>query len=160
MLTVNIICIGKLKETYWREACAEYQKRLSAFCRLQIIELNEVRTPAEPSAAQIAQVVEREGEQIIARLPSGGAVVPLCIEGKELSSEALSEFLQQAPLRGKSEVSFLIGGSYGLSDAAKAQGELRLSMSRMTFPHQLARVMLLEQLYRAFQIAGHGKYHK
>ena len=160
MLTVNIICIGKLKETYWREACAEYQKRLSAFCRLQIIELNEVRTPAEPSAAQIAQVVEREGEQIIARLPSGGAFVPLCIEGKELSSEALSEFLQQAPLRGKSEVSFLIGGSYGLSDAAKAQGELRLSMSRMTFPHQLARVMLLEQLYRAFQIAGHGKYHK
>ena len=160
MLTVNIICIGKLKETYWREACAEYQKRLSAFCRLQIIELSEVRTPAEPSAAQIAQVIEREGEQILAKLPSAGVVVPLCIEGKELSSEALSEFLQQAPLRGKSEVSFLIGGSYGLSDAAKAQGEIRLSMSRMTFPHQLARVMLLEQLYRAFQIAGHGKYHK
>lgn len=160
MLTVNLICIGKLKETYWREACAEYQKRLSAFCRLQIIELGEVRSPDQPSAAQIAQVIEREGELILSKLPGGGAVLPMCIEGKELSSEALSEFLQEVPLQGKSEISFIIGGSFGLSDAVKARGALRLSMSRMTFPHQLARVMLLEQIYRAFQIANHSKYHK
>ncbi len=160
MLTVNLICIGKLKETYWREACAEYQKRLSAFCRLQIIELGEVRSPDQPSAAQIAQVIEREGELILSKLPGGGAVLPMCIEGKELSSEALSEFLQEVPLQGKSAVSFIIGGSFGLSDAVKAHGDLRLSMSRMTFPHQLARVMLLEQIYRAFQIANHSKYHK
>ena len=160
MLTVNLICIGKLKEAYWRDACTEYQKRLSAFCRLQIIELSEVRAPEQPSAAQIAQVVEREGALILSKLPAGGAVLPMCIEGKELTSEGLSAVLQELPLEGKSAVSFIIGGSFGLSDAVKARGDIRLSMSRMTFPHQLARVMLLEQVYRAFQIANNSKYHK
>lgn len=160
MLTVNLICIGKLKEAFWREACAEYQKRLSVFCRLQIIELSEVRAPEQPSAAQISQVVEREGAHILSKLPVGGAILPMCIEGKELTSEALSTVLQELPLQGKSVVSFIIGGSFGLSDAVKAKGDLRLSMSRMTFPHQLARVMLLEQIYRAFQIANNSKYHK
>ncbi len=160
MLTVNIICIGKLKEEYWRKASAEYIKRLSAFCKIQVIELAETRIEEHPSAAQIAQVIESEGKTILSKLPAGGAVIPLCIEGKEVGSEELSALLQKLPLEGKSTVSFVIGGSYGLSEAVKQRGKIRLSMSKMTFPHQLARVMLLEQIYRGFQIAGNGKYHK
>ena len=160
MMTVNLICIGKLKEEYWRNACAEYAKRLSAFCKLQIVELNEIRTPDRPSPAQTARVVESEGEQILSRLPQGGAVIPMCIEGRELSSTQLSEYLQKLPLEGKSTASFIIGGSCGLSNAVKQRGDIKISMSKMTFPHQLARVMLLEQIYRAFQISSGGKYHK
>lgn len=160
MMTVNLICIGKLKEQYWRQACEEYAKRLSGFCRLQIMELPECRLPSEPSAAQIEQAVEREGEDILSKLPSGGAVLPMCIEGDPLSSEQLSQYLSKLSVEGTSTVSFVIGGSFGLSRAVKKRGTLRLSMSAMTFPHQLARVMLLEQIYRAFQIAGNGKYHK
>ena len=160
MLAVNVICIGKLKEEYWRKACEEYAKRLSAFCKLQMIELAETKISDNPSPAQITQVIKSEGEKILAKLPAGGAVIPLCIEGKQLDSPAMSELLQKIPLEGKSSVSFIIGGSYGLSEAVKAAGTVRLSMSKMTFPHQMARVMLLEQIYRGFQIAGNGKYHK
>lgn len=160
MLTVNLICIGKLKEDYWRKACAEYEKRLSGFCKLQILELAETRTPDNPSPAQTAQVIESEGRLILSKLPAGGAVIPMCIEGKELDSVELSRLLERLPLEGKSTVSFVIGGSCGLSDAVKQRGEVKLSMSKMTFPHQLARVMLLEQIYRAFQISAGGKYHK
>ncbi len=160
MLTVNLICIGKLKEDYWRKACAEYEKRLSGFCKLQILELAETRTPDNPSPAQTAQVIESEGRLILSKLPVGGAVIPMCIEGKELDSVGLSRLLEWLPLEGKSTVSFVIGGSCGLSDAVKQRGEVKLSMSKMTFPHQLARVMLLEQIYRAFQISAGGKYHK
>ncbi len=123
MLTVNIICIGKLKEEYWRSACAEYEKRLSSFCRLRTIELSETRAPEHPSPAQIAKVVESEGKLILSKLPSGGAVIPLCIEGKELNSPELSALLEQYPLEGKSEVTFIIGGSCGLSDAVKQRGK-------------------------------------
>lgn len=159
MLTVNLICIGKLKERYWREACAEYQKRLGAFCRLNLLELNEYKLPASPSDSQIARCIEEEGREILSRL-GGGKVVALCIEGKELSSPELSQMLEQAALAGESTVNFVIGGSYGLSDEVKRRAGVRLSMSPMTFPHQLARVMLLEQVYRAFQISANGKYHK
>ncbi len=160
MLTVNLYCVGKLKEEYWRKASAEYEKRLSAFCRLQIIELPETRVPENPSPAQIEQVLQAEGKQFLAKLPEGGAVIPLCIEGKQLDSVQFSRLLEEIPLSGKSTVSFLIGGSHGLADAVKARGERKLSISPMTFPHQLARVMLLEQIYRAFQITAGGKYHK
>ena len=160
MLAVNVICIGKLKEEYWRKACEEYAKRLSTFCKLQIIELAETKISDNPSPAQIAQVIESEGERILAKLPAGGAVIPLCIEGKLVDSPAMSDLLQKIPLEGKSTVSFIIGGSYGLSEAVKQTGAMRLSMSKMTFPHQMARVMLLEQIYRGFQFAGNGKYHK
>ena len=159
MLTVNLICIGKLKERYWREACAEYQKRLGAFCRLNVLELSEYRLPADPSDSQIARCIEEEGKAILNRLP-GGRAAALCIEGKELSSPELAGLLEQTALHGESAVSFIIGGSYGLSEPVKRRAELRLSMSPMTFPHQLARVMLLEQIYRAFQINANGKYHK
>ncbi|MBQ4153387.1 MAG: 23S rRNA (pseudouridine(1915)-N(3))-methyltransferase RlmH [Oscillospiraceae bacterium] len=160
MLTVNLICIGKLKEEYWRKASAEYEKRLSGFCKLQIIELPETRTPDNPSPAQTAQVIESEGKLILQKLPAGGAVIPMCIEGKEYDSVELSRLLERFPLEGKSTVSFVIGGSCGLSDAVKARGDVKLSMSKLTFPHQLARIMLLEQIYRSFQISSGGKYHK
>lgn len=160
MLHIKIICIGKLKEPYLREACAEYQKRLSAFCRLEIDELPAARMPDAPSAAQIDAALAQEGERILARIPSGAYVYAMCIEGAQRPSGQFSAELQKLAVGGVSSVCFLIGGSWGLSEAAKARAQKKLSMSQMTFPHQLARVMLLEQLYRAFEIGSGGKYHK
>lgn len=159
MLTVNLICVGSLKENHWREACAEYLKRLSAFCSIAVLELPESRLPDRPSAAEISKALETEGKAILSKA-GNGAVIPLCIEGKQLSSSGLAELLEDLALSGTSAVSFVIGSSYGLSDEVKQRGSKRLSMSRMTFPHQLARVMLLEQIYRAFTINRNGKYHK
>lgn len=146
MLGVTILCIGKLKEKYLAGACEEYQKRLSAFCKLQILELPESRLPDGPSEKLIAQCLEKESEAILAKIPRDAYVIPLCIEGKMLTSPQLADKLTGIPLMGKSQVVFVIGGSFGLSPAVKARGDLRLSMSPMTFPHQLARVMLLEQI--------------
>lgn len=160
MLRVNIICIGKLKEPYLRDACAEYQKRLSAFCRLEIGELPAVRVPDAPSDAQLAAAIAQEGQRILSRIPSGAYVYALCTEGKQQSSERFSAELQKLAVEGMSSVCFVIGGSWGLSDAVKTRAQGKLSLSQMTFPHQLARVMLLEQLYRAFEIGSGGKYHK
>lgn len=156
MLEVRLICVGKLKEAYWRDAVAEYEKRLRPLCSFEIIELPEVKLPAGPSAAQIGQALEQEGRAILEK--TAGTVFPLCIEGKELDSPALAEKLSSA-MRFPGAVSFVIGSSHGLSPQVKAAGE-RLSMSPMTFPHQLARVMLCEQIYRAFQILKGSKYHK
>ena len=160
MFAVDILCIGKLKEEYLRAACGEYAKRIGGFAKLSVTELPEERLPDKPSEAQIAAALEKEGRAIIEKIPAGRLVVPLCIEGKALSSEELSNTLSRAGVEGKSGVCFIVGGSFGLSDEVKKRGELKLSMSKMTFPHQLARVMLLEQVYRAFQIASGGKYHK
>ena len=160
MLNITLLCVGKLKEAYWRDACAEYEKRLGAFCRFRLVEVAEERLPDSPSSAQIAATVEAEGKRLLEQLPRDGAVIPLCIEGKELDSPALSARIQKLAVDGISHVVFIIGGSWGLSEAVKSRATLRLSMSPMTFPHQLARVMVLEQIYRAFQIASGGKYHK
>lgn len=160
MLNVMVACVGKLKEAYWRDACAEYTKRLSGFCRLQIVEVAEERLPDSPSAAQITAALEEEGHRLLSRIPAGAAVIALCIEGKSISSEMLSEQLSKWTVDGVSHVAFVIGGSFGLSPLVKETAKLRLSMSAMTFPHQLARVMVLEQLYRALQISSGGKYHK
>ena len=160
MMTVHLLCVGKLKEKYLADACAEYSKRLGAFCRLNLVELPESRLPDNPSPGEIDGCLRKEGEEILAKIPRDAMVVPMCIEGRQLSSEELSAELSAAGVRGVSQVCFVIGGSWGLSDAVKSAGKLRLSMSRMTFPHQLARVMLLEQIYRAFSIASGGKYHK
>lgn len=160
MLSVNIVCVGGLKETYWRDACAEYEKRLRAFCRFSIIEVCEERMPQNPSQAQIDACISAEGKRLLSKAGRGGCLAALCIEGRELSSPQLAETIGRIALGGTSSISFLIGGSWGLSDEVKQQAELRLSMSPMTFPHQLARVMLCEQVYRAFQILGGGKYHK
>ncbi len=160
MINVNIICIGKLKEKYLVDACAEYCKRLGAFCKINVIELNPVRLPDDPSAAQIADALSREGEQILSKIPSGARVYAMCIEGKQLSSEELSADFGNAAVSGSSSLVFIIGGSFGLADKVKQRADFKLSMSKMTFPHQLARVMILEQIYRAFMIGANTKYHK
>ncbi len=160
MVNVTLLCVGKLKESYWREACAEYEKRLGAFCKFRLIEVAEERLPDNPSAAQIAATVEAEGKRLLEKLPREGAVIPLCIEGRELDSPTLAAYMERLTVEGTSHIALIIGGSWGLSDEVKKRATLRLSMSPMTFPHQLARVMVLEQLYRGFQINNGGKYHK
>ncbi len=160
MQKITVLCVGKLKEKFYLDAAAEYSKRLQRFCRLEIIELPESRLPEDPSPAQIRQALDAEADAIRAKLPKGGAVAALCIEGDTCSSEALSRRMQQLATGGKAQLTFLIGGSVGLSETLKQQADWRLSMSPMTFPHHLARVMLLEQIYRAFQIQQGTKYHK
>lgn len=160
MLHVRLICVGKLKEKFYREACAEYEKRLKGYCKLEIIELTEQRLPDSPSQAQIDAALTKEAEAIRTKIPAGSAVVAMCIEGGMLSSEQFADKLSKWMGSGVSHISVLIGGSCGLDESLKKSAQLRLSMSPMTFPHHLARVMVLEQLYRALNIASGGKYHK
>ena len=160
MQKVTLLCVGKLKEKFYADAVAEYKKRLSRFCKLEITELSESRLPESPSQGEIDRALETEAAAIRAKLPKGSAVIALCIEGKELSSPQLSENLESLAVDGVSHLTFLIGGSVGLSESLKQQADFRLSMSPMTFPHHLARVMLLEQIYRAYQISAGTHYHK
>ena len=160
MQRVTVLCVGKLKEKFYIDAAAEYVKRLQRHCKLELIELPEQRLPDDPSPAEIQKALRTEGDAIRERLPKGGAVIALCIEGTELSSEALSKKLAQLASAGASQLTFLIGGSFGLHPRVKQRADLRLSMSPMTFPHHLARVMLLEQIYRAYQIDAGTRYHK
>ena len=159
MIRITVLTVGKLKEKYLREGCDEYLKRLSAFSKVQVVELPESCCPADPSPAEIQRVLEQEGDSILAKIPKGARVIPLCIEGRELSSAQLAarvaDFSQQS-----SHLVFVIGGSYGLSPRVKAAGDLQLSFGKMTLPHQLARLVLLEQIYRACAINNHSKYHK
>lgn len=159
MQRVTILCVGKLKEKFYADAAAEYVKRLSRYCKVEIVELPETRLPENPSPAEIQRALAAEAAAIRARLESG-AVVAMCIEGKTCSSEALAKKLESFALEGKSRVTFLIGGSFGLDETLKKEAHWRLSMSPMTFPHHLARVMLLEQIYRACQIQEGTRYHK
>lgn len=160
MQTVTIICEGKLKEKYLRDACAEYAKRLSAYCKLNIVELNPHRISESPSSAEIDAVLQAESVEILSKIPSNAKVYAMCIEGKQMPSEKLAEEISSCAVHGYSNIVFIIGGSHGLSESVKKRADFRLSMSEMTFPHQLARVMLLEQIYRAYQISTGGKYHK
>ncbi len=160
MYKITVLCVGGLKEAYWRDACAEYQKRLKPFCRFTVTEVPEERVPDKPSPAQLKAVTEAEGERLLAKLDPASMPIALCIEGKEQSSEQLAALIERAAVGGDGHLTFLIGGSWGLSEAVKAKARVRLSMSPMTFPHQLARVMLCEQLYRAMQILSGGQYHK
>ena len=148
MLGVRVICVGRLKEKHYIDACAEYAKRLSRYCAFDLVEV--------PETGDLA----KDGAAVLAKIPTGAYVVALCIEGKLHSSQELAELVQQCAVGGKSKICFLIGGSDGLADAVKNRSERRLSMSRMTFPHHLARVMVMEQIYRAFTILEGGKYHK
>ena len=159
MLSVNIICVGKLKESYLRDAVDEYSKRMKPLCRLNIVELSEERAPDNPSPAEIQRIISAESDRIAQKISKGDHVIAMCVEGRNISSEELSKQLEDISMR-SSTVDLIIGGSWGLSDTLKARADLRLSMGRMTFPHQLCRVMLLEQLYRAFQISKGTKYHK
>lgn len=160
MVTVRVICVGKLKEAFYIGAVAEYAKRLSGLCRLEILELPEVRLPDAPSRAQIEAALAREGSAVTDKIPKGAVTVALCVEGKLLSSRELSGRMEAWMLRGCSQLAFVIGSSYGMSPEVKQAANLRLSLSPMTFPHHLARVMLLEQIYRAFQIRAGSHYHK
>ena len=160
MLSARLICVGKLGEKFWAEAVKEYPKRHGAYCKLETNELPEQRLPQEPSAGEIAQALDKEAALIEARIPQGAAVIALCVEGKPMSSEQLADYLGKLTVSGTSRVCLLIGGSCGLSGRVKQRAVMRLSMSPMTFPHHLARVMVLEQLYRALNIAAGGKYHK
>ena len=160
MMNVTIIALGKLKERYMRDFCAEYEKRLSAFCKLQMIELNPKPLSEKPSPSEISNALAEEAKQIRAKIPTGAYVFSMCIEGKQMTSPEFSQKLTEIALQGKSQVVFLLGSSFGLDEALKKESQFAFSMSKMTFPHQLARVLLLEQLYRAFQIASGGKYHK
>lgn len=160
MLEVNIVCVGRLKEKYWTDACAEYSKRMKSFCRFGIIEVEEEKLPDNPSRAQIDNTLRREGQRLLSKINKGTKIIALCIEGRLQSSEELAQELEKTALDGCSSIALVIGGSWGLSDEVKNAAGIRLSMSRMTFPHQLARVMLCEQLYRSFQIQSGGKYHK
>ncbi len=160
MLTVNVICVGKLKEDYLRSACAEYAKRLGAFCKLNIVQLTPAYLPENPGKAQIALALKEEAKKISACVSKGDAVFAMCIEGAQMSSEEFAGLIDSCALEGESTVDFIIGSSYGLDDEIKKSSKKLISMGKMTFPHQLARVMLLEQIYRAFSILGSGKYHK
>ena len=159
MLGVRLICVGKLGEKFWAQAVKEYEKRLGAYCKLEIIELPEQR-PQTPSEGEIAQALDREAALIESRIWPGAAVIAMCVEGKPMSSEQLADYFSRLTVSGTSKICLLIGGSSGLSEKIKQKAALRLSMSPMTFPHHLARVMVLEQVYRALNIAAGGKYHK
>lgn len=160
MQRVTVLCVGKLKEKFYLEAAAEYVKRLQRFCKLELVELPESRLPESPSPAEIQRALAAEAAAIRERLPKGGAVIALCIEGKPCSSMELSRRMEELAVAGKTQLTFLIGGSVGLDESLKWQADWRLSMSPMTFPHHLARIMLLEQIYRAYQISAGTKYHK
>ena len=159
MLSVNIICVGKLKERYLRDAIDEYSKRMKPLCKLDIIELPEERVADNPSAAEIQRTITLESERITAKLNKSDYVIAMCVEGRNISSEELSSLLEDISMT-HSTVDLIIGGSWGLSEELKARSDFKLSMGKMTFPHQLCRVMLLEQIYRAFQISKGTKYHK
>lgn len=159
MISVTVIAVGKLKESYLRDGCAEYVKRLKGFCKIDIIEVDEERASDNPSQAEIKNILQKEGSRIIAKIPKACAVIPLCIEGKEYSSPDFSQLIEKTAF-GASHICFIIGGSFGLSDEVKALAPHKLSFGKMTLPHQLARMVLLEQIYRAFSILNNSKYHK
>ena len=158
-MNMALICMGRLKEKYWRDAAAEYEKRLSRFGKFETIELPDLPEPANSSPAIEAQICQKEGQAILAKLRDGDIVVTLCIDGKRLDSVQLAEQMQKFGDTGR-RVVFIIGGSLGLSPDVVARAQLKLSFSPMTFPHQLARVMLLEQAYRACKINAGERYHK
>ncbi|MBE6533468.1 MAG: 23S rRNA (pseudouridine(1915)-N(3))-methyltransferase RlmH [Ruminococcaceae bacterium] len=159
MLKVKLITVGTLKEEYLRAAAAEYEKRLGAFCRFELIQLKEEKLSESPSQNEIKAALEREAVRIAEQIPSSAFCVSLCVEGKQLSSEELAEKIEAVSME-KSEICFVIGSSFGLSDTVKQRSDMRLSVSKLTFPHQLMRVILLEAVYRAFNIQRGTKYHK
>ena len=159
MLNFRIVCVGSLKEAYLREAIAEYEKRLSAFCSFSIVELKEYKLPDTPSPAEIETALKKEADAVLAAIPPRAFTVALCVEGKQLSSEELATRLSDI-MQQNGSLALIIGSSHGLSPRVKAAADLRLSVSKLTFPHQMMRVLLLEVLYRSFSILKGTKYHK
>ena len=160
MPKISILSVGKMKEKFYIDAASEYAKRLSRFCKLEILELPEDRLAENPSQSQIDAALSKEADLIRSKLPPSATVIALCVEGQTRSSEELAQLLADAAISRESHVVFLIGGSFGLHPSVKSLAAVKLSMSPMTFPHHLARVMLLEQIYRGYQINAGSKYHK
>ena len=160
MFDITLITVGKLKEKFYLSAASEYEKRLKGFCRFQILELPEFRLPENPSPAEISAGLEKEADLILSKIPKGAWFCVLTPEGKVISSEALADKIKEVKLSGKSSACFLIGSSFGIAQRVKDNADFKLSMSPMTFPHHLARIMVLEQLYRAEAIQAGSKYHK
>ena len=159
MLRIRLIVTGNLKEAYWRAAAAEYEKRLGAYAKVEIVELKECRVTDQPTQAEIDAVLEKEADAILASIPNRAYTVALCVEGKQLSSEQLAQKLSDV-MQSSGELCLIIGSSHGLSPRVKAAADLKLSVSALTFPHQLMRVLLLETVYRSLSILHGGKYHK
>lgn len=160
MLEITLLTVGKLKEKFYLSAAAEYEKRLKAYCRFSIIELPETRLPDDPSPAEISAGLEKEATLILGKIPKNAWFCVLTPEGKNLSSEELAEKMAQVKVSGKSSICFLIGSSFGIAPQVKDAADFKLSMGKMTFPHHLARIMVLEQIYRAEAIQAGSKYHK
>lgn len=160
MFKIHIICVGNLKEKYLKDGCLEYIKRLSSYCKLSIVQVDEYKVPNNPSDSEITTAIKAEGKRIISKISSESFVVSLCIEGNMISSESLSKKINELSIYGKSDITFIIGGSFGLSDGVKNMSNFKMSLSKMTFTHQMTRMILLEQIYRSFQILNSGKYHK
>lgn len=159
-MRITLIAVGKIKEKFYTEALSEYSKRLSKYVKLEVIEVADEKTPDQTSEREKSQILDKEAQRILAKLPNGAYVIPLAIEGKMLSSEGLSDKLAELGLQGDSHVAFIIGGSLGLADSILERADFKLSFSKMTFPHQLMRVILLEQVYRVFRIMRGEPYHK
>ena len=159
-MKITVVAVGKIKERFFEDAIREYEKRLGRYCRLEIVQVADERTPDGAGDALERQIKEREGERILAQIKDGAYVIALAIEGKMLDSEELAQKLGQLGVGGVSQVVFVIGGSLGLSGAVLERADYRLSFSKMTFPHQMMRVILLEQVYRGFRILNHEPYHK
>ncbi|NCB51573.1 MAG: 23S rRNA (pseudouridine(1915)-N(3))-methyltransferase RlmH [Clostridia bacterium] len=160
MLLVKLVCVGRMREKHYSEAFAEYAKRLGAFCKFETAEIAETRLPEDPSENEIAAALLKEAAEIGKQIPKGAYIIAMCIEGESLSSEALAKLVADRSATGVSKLCFIVGGSFGLHESVKKAADMRLSMSMMTFPHHLARVMLAEQIYRAFSINGSSRYHK
>ena len=159
MLQLTVITVGNLKESYWRDAVAEYEKRLNAFCKPTVIQLKEAKLSEDPSDGEIRAALSDEGRRILASIPPRAYSIALCVEGKQFSSEELAEKIESA-FTAANEICFVIGSSHGLDDSVKSAADLRLSVSKMTFPHQLMRVLLIEAVYRCMSITKGTKYHK
>ena len=159
-MRINIVCVGKIKEKYLKLGIDEFKKRLSKYCKLEIIELEDEKAPENLSDKEMLMIKEKEGKKILSKITDNSYVIALAIDGKNLSSEELAETINKLGVRGISNITFVIGGSLGLSDEVLSRADYKLSFSKMTFPHQLMRLILLEQVYRAYRINNGEPYHK
>ena len=159
-MRINIVCVGKIKEKYLKLGIDEFKKRLSKYCKLEIIELEDEKAPENLSDKEMLMIKEKEGKKILSKIKDNSYVIALAIDGKNLSSEELAETINKLGVRGVSNITFVIGGSLGLSDEVLSRADYKLSFSKMTFPHQLMRLILLEQVYRAYRINSGEPYHK
>lgn len=160
MLAVKFICVGRMREKFYIEAFGEYTKRLQSQCKFEIVEPQEQRLSDNPSDKEIRAALDREAQDIMKAIPNDAYVVAMCVEGKQMPSEGMADLIAARENSGKPRLCFVIGGSFGLADSVKQRADMKLSMSKMTFPHHLARVMLVEQLYRGFKINEGSRYHK